>query len=108
MPTKTLTMTAVAERNFPTAEVKRRLREELRQAAEESAILRAGWEPLLDSLRMVSVVLTLEELFPSSFKLPPEKLVRRGGYTSVDEGVEDMCDRLQRLWNERSKPGVRS
>ena len=85
-------MTAV----FPTAETEMRLKAELQRAAAESVVLRGGWEPNLDSLRMVSVLLTLEDLF--DFELPPEKLVRKGGYATVEEGVADMAARLYELW----------
>ena len=99
-------LTSPVERAFPHAELERRLQGELQQAADESAILHRAWEPVLDSLRMVSVVLTLEDLFP--FPLPPEKVVRRGGYGSVDEGAADMSARLERLWNEHHRREVRS
>jgi acyl carrier protein len=68
--------------------------------------LRGEWEPLLDSLRMVSVLVSLEDLF--DFPLPPEKLVRRGGYTSEEEAVEDMSGRLRRFWDEKHKSGGHS
>jgi hypothetical protein len=46
---------------------------------------------------MVTVVSTLEDMF--DFPLPPEKVVKKGGYKSVDEGVENMTDNLRRLWD---------
>ena len=70
----------------------------LKDVAEESDVLHNGWEPVLDSLRMVTVVSTLEDMF--DFPLPPEKVVTKGGYKSVDEGVEDMTKNLQRLWDK--------
>ena len=84
--------------SFPRAQIEQRLRRELGRAAAEASTLRGSWEPFLDSLRMVSVVLTLEDLFSS--RLPPEKVVRVGGYANVDEGVSDMCERLECLWRE--------
>ena len=100
------TQTATSKATFPADDVRRRLQAEVQQAADESVVLRGGWEPVLDSLRIVSVVITLEELFP--FRIHPEKVVRRGGYTSVDEAVEDMFERLGRQWNgwsNRNKAG---
>jgi acyl carrier protein len=91
--------TATSEASYPFAEVHRRLREHIREAAEESVDLRGGWEPLLDSLRMVSVLVSLEDLF--DFPLPPEKLVRRGGYTSEDDAYEHMSSQLRRMWDEK-------
>ncbi len=89
---------ATSEASYPFAEVDGRLREGIREAAEESVDLRGEWEPLLDSLRMVSVLVSLEDLF--DFPLPPEKLVRRGGYTSEVDAYEHMSDQLRRLWDE--------
>lgn len=98
MPSSTAIRTESPARSYPTAEVSRRLQKELEKAAEESVVLKGGWEPELDSLRMVSVILTLEDLF--DFQLPPEKLVRPGGYESIKEGVVDMSNRLERLWKK--------
>ena len=84
---------------FPSAEVEARLRCELEKAAAEGQVLRPDWEPSLDSLRMVSALATLEGLF--DFDLRPERIVRRGGYTSVEEGVEDMLEGLRSEWQAR-------
>src|SRR6266566_774699 len=92
MATKTFTMTAAAAPAFPAAEVKRRLREELKKLAEEGSDFRPEWEPLFDSKRVVGTVLVLEALFP--FKIPPDKVARKGGYNSVDEAINDMLGRL--------------
>src|SRR3954466_2062661 len=105
MPTKTLATSAVAGPPFPAEQVRARLREELQKAAREGGVLRPEWEPLLDSLRMVSALLKLEDLFP--FKIPPDKLVRKGGYNSVEEGVDDMLERSRRIWNDRGERKVR-
>ena len=35
------------------------------------------------------------------FKLPPEKVVKKGGYKSVDEGVSDMTNKIREVWNKR-------
>ena len=98
MPSTTTIRTKSPARMYPAVEVRRRLRRELEKAAEESVVLQGGWEPELDSLRMVSVVLILEDLF--DFQLPPERLVRRSGYGSVEEGIADMSDRFERLWKK--------
>jgi acyl carrier protein len=82
---------------FPLDKVREVLRKELEEAAEESATVHEAWEPLLDSLRVVTVVATLEDLF--DFPLPPEKVVRKGGYTSVEQGVDDVAGNLRRLWD---------
>ena len=106
MITKSLAMTSTSAPIFPAAEVGRRLREELERIAEESSVVRPEWEPLLPSKLVVGVVLTLEDLFP--FKLPPDKMVRKGGYNSVDEANDDMLDLIEKVWAERSKARVRT
>lgn len=90
-----------AKGSFPLEEVKRRLREELEEARAESVILHPAWQPVLDSLRMAIAIATIENLF--NFNLPPEKVVRKGGYGSVDEGVEDMTDRVRDIWTKRQQ-----
>jgi len=90
--------TATSEAVYPFEDVQNRLRQGIREAAEESVDLRGEWEPLLDSLRMVSVLVSLEDLF--DFPLPPETIVRRGGYTSEDDAYEHMSSQLRRQWDE--------
>lgn len=86
---------------FPLAEVQSRFRRELEEAEAESRILHPGCQPVLDSLRMVTAIATIEELF--DFKLPPEKVVKKGGYRTVDEGVSDMTNRVREVWTKRQK-----
>lgn len=105
MATETLSKIIAVEPVFPAAEVKRRLLIELQKIAEQGAVLRPEWEPLLDSKRVVGTVLVLEDLFP--FKIPPDKVVQKGGYTTVDDAINDMINRIERLWSERIKPKVR-
>jgi hypothetical protein len=97
MATQTLTSPAAAD--FPAAEVKYRLRLELEKIARDASLLRPPWEPLLDSKRVVGTVLVIEDLFPSC-KIPPDKVVRKGGYNSVDEALEDMSRRIERIVSE--------
>ncbi len=85
---------------FPFAEVQDRLRRELEEAEAESVILHPGWQPVLDSLRMVTAIATVEDLF--RFKLPPEKIVKKGGYKSVDEGVSYMTSRIREVWTKHN------
>jgi hypothetical protein len=101
MSTKVLTKRIIA-RPFPHEEAKRRVQRELQEAAQEAAVFRAEWEPLLDSIRMVAAVQTLEDLFPG-MKLHPDRMVKRGGYWSVEEGVNDILGRFRNFWNSHSK-----
>lgn len=101
MPAVATTLAPPAKGTFPLAEVQARLRRELEEAEAESVILHPGWQPVLDSLRMVTAIATVEGLF--DFKLPPEKVVKKGGYRSVDEGVSDMTNRIREVWTKRQK-----
>jgi hypothetical protein len=105
MATKTLRATATAATIFPAAEIKRRIRGELQKIADQGSLIRPEWEPLLDSKRVVGTVLSLEDLFP--YKIPPDKVVRKGGYNTVNEAVDDMLDRIKGIWTERNKTKVR-
>lgn len=106
MATKSLSIAKPAAPVFPTAEVERRLQAELQKIADQSSVLRPEWEPLLDSKRVVGTVLALEDLFPL-FKIPPDKVVRKGGYNSVAEAKNDMVERIRGIWAERSNRKVR-
>lgn len=91
---------STGSKTFPTAELEVRLRRELEKATAEGDVLRGSWEPSLDSLRIVSIILKLEDLF--DFDLRPEEIVRKGGYASVEEAVDDMQSGLQRLWQKHN------
>jgi hypothetical protein len=106
MATETLSVSQNAAPAFPAAEVERRLRIELEKIAKQCSKLRPEWVPLLDSKRVVGTVLVIEDLFPG-IKIPPDKVVRKGGYNSVDEAIEDMLGRIKRVLAERTKPKVR-
>lgn len=90
-------------RSFPTAEVERRLRVVLDRLSGAASVLRPSWEPLLDSLVVVGTVVVLEDLFPGC-RLPPDKVVKKGGYFSVDEAIGDMVPRIRDVVN-KSKEG---
>jgi hypothetical protein len=51
----------------------------------------------------VTVIGTLVDLF--DFPVPPEKLIRTGGYTSVDQGGDDTADNLRRLREKHYSSG---
>ena len=85
-------------------DARRRLTDELQKIADEVTFLdpnRPEWKPLLDSRRVVGTVLVLEDLFP--VKIPPDKLVRKGGYNDVKEAVEDIIRRHKRLAAEQGQ-----
>ena len=105
MSTQMLNVSQIAAPHFPAAEVERKLRVELEKIAKQSSKLRPEWVPLLDSKRVVGTVLVIEDLFPG-IKIPPDKVVRKGGYNSVDEAIKDMLERIKMIWSERSKAKV--
>jgi hypothetical protein len=105
MATATLSTARQAASVFPTAEVERRLQAELQKIADQGSVLRPEWEPMLDSKRVVGTVLVLEDLFP--FKIPPDRVVRKGGYNSVEEAKKDMLGRIKSIWTERSNRKAR-
>lgn len=94
----------VAAPVFPLAEAKRRLQIELQKIADQGSVIRPEWEPLLDSKRVVGAILALEGLFP--FKIPPDKVVQKGGYNSVDEAINGILERIKKIPTERNKVKV--
>jgi hypothetical protein len=96
MPTQERVTSALTGTAFPAFEVERRLRKELQEVADDAQVLRPDWEPLLDSKRVVGTVLAIEDLFPS-VKIPPDKVVRKGGYFSVEDAVSDMLARIEQV-----------
>lgn len=84
---------------FPGDEVRRRLRSELEKITAQGSVIRPEWRPLLDSKRVVGTVLVIEDLFP--FDIPPDKVVRKGGYQSVEEAENDMFNRIKNIWEDR-------
>lgn len=106
MPTKTVAGAQPVASEAAYAEARRRLKKELQDVADEVWLLhpnRPEWKPLLDSRRIVGTVLVLENLFPG-LKLPPDRLVRKGGYNDVDEAVNDILRRHKQLAAEKAKP----
>ncbi|WP_420636606.1 hypothetical protein [Candidatus Palauibacter sp.] len=96
MPAGTHALTRRPPPAFPAEEIERHLRIELEKIAADAAVMRPEWEPLLDSQRVVGTVLVLEDLLPAC-KIPPDKVVRKGGYNSVDEAINDMLGRIKRV-----------
>src|SRR4051812_34114362 len=80
-------------------EARCRLRAELQQIADNVQFLdpdRPEWKPLLDSRRVVGTVLVLENLFPD-VRIPPDRLVRKGGYNDVDTAADDVIRNHRRI-----------
>ena len=88
-----------AARVFPRDELRDRLTPALRKIAEEAELLRPEWEPLLDSQRVIGTVLLVEEMIPWC-RIPPDQVVRKGGYSSVEEAVTDMIRNIEKIVNK--------
>lgn len=87
---------------FPEIQVESLLRQSLEEVASDTVLLRPDrpeWEPLLDSQRVVGVVIRLERLL--NIKIPPDKVVQKGGYQSVNQAVRDIVSKVHELWINR-------
>ncbi|MGH7651511.1 MAG: hypothetical protein ACREMS_06665 [Gemmatimonadaceae bacterium] len=96
MATVVMTTVRYAAPVFPGAEIKRRLTRELKKIADDNVILRPEWEPVLDSKRVVGTLVMIEDLFPDC-RIPPDKVVKKGGYRTIDEAINDMIPRIRRV-----------
>lgn len=96
--TRTIPETTSSE--FPAAEVEQRLRDAITRLGKDVAGMREPWEPLFDSLAVVNIVFVVEDVLPG-LKVAPEKVVRKGGYQTVEEATADIVNRLRRMWEHR-------
>ena len=104
MATESTVTNSTITQVFPEAEARRLLRVELDKTAEIGTVLRPEWEPLLDSLQVVGIITAIGHLFP--FRIPPDKVVRKGGYNSVDDALDDIVAEVRNVWGEHNKPRV--
>jgi len=105
MVAKAVAVASPATTEAKYSEARVRLTNDLQKIADEVTFLnpdRPAWKPLLDSRRIVGTVLVLEEVF--KVKLPPDRLVRKGGYNNVKEAVENIIRRHKGLIAEKNKP----
>ena len=101
MSTVTIEYETSQTHHFPAAELRKRLHIRLQSIADDSSILRPDrpeWEPLLDSQRVVGTVVAIEDLF--TFRVSPDRVVKKGGYQDVEEAVDDMVGRIKVLWDK--------
>jgi acyl carrier protein len=90
---------------FPADEVEACIRDAVASQAADQALLRphiaaaatagGSWEPEIDSLVVVEIICSIEELIGISL---PASFAPRGGYQSVDECVEDLISVTQSVW----------
>jgi hypothetical protein len=95
---------------FPAAVIEQQIRELLAEEAKVQATLRGTGgggggtfsekssraEPDIDSLVAVEVLTVIEPFVP--FNLP-ESLIRPGGYTSVNDFINDLLPRVHNRWH---------
>jgi len=92
---------------FPSADVEACIRDSLKEQADTQAILRPppsggapagpGWEPEIDSLAVIEIICSIEELL--GITLPPS-FAPRGGYESADGCVQDLLKAAKAVWAE--------
>jgi acyl carrier protein len=90
---------------FPAPQVEACIRDELQRQADDQALLRPGvvsptgpqgsWEPEIDSLTVIEVICSIEELLGISL---PDSFIPRGGYQSVDDCIQDLLAETQSVW----------
>jgi hypothetical protein len=95
--------------SFPVAEVEACIRDALNKQTETQAVLRpafpagsprASWEPESDSLVVVEIICSIEELLGVPL---PASFVPRGGYESIDSCVLDVTKQAEAVWVEATK-----
>jgi hypothetical protein len=86
--------------SFPKTAVENSLRKALKQLEDDTSAMREPWEPTFDSLAVVNVILVLESVLPG-LKIAPEKVVRKGGYETSEQALQDIVSRIERQWNQR-------
>jgi len=86
---------------FPKEEVKAKLRREFTRLDQDLTAMRDPWLPILDSMAIVGVMSAVESVVPG-LEIAPEKVVRKGGYSTVEEAVDDVANRIQRRWFQKN------
>jgi acyl carrier protein len=81
---------------FPARVVEKAVRGEITSAINDRPIARERWEPEVDSLVMVRVVLRIEEEFAINL---PDDVMPSGGFLSVEHCVATVMETCRKLWN---------
>ena len=87
-----------------TAAIEAIIRDEIRSAQADRPTPKAGWEPQVDSLVMVSIALRIEEEF--NVKLP-EAAMPPGGFDDENMCVADFTQRVAKLLEEQQRKSSR-
>jgi hypothetical protein len=106
------TQTTISTSAFPEAEIQSRVRELLTEESQIQAHIHGGHNgggatavpgrvaPHIDSLVAVEILVEIETFVP--FELS-ENLIRPGGYTSVDDFINDFMPKVRERWQEHHK-----
>jgi hypothetical protein len=96
-------------RHFLSRRLEACIRDALNKQTETQAVLRpafpagsprASWEPESDSLVVVEIICSIEELLGVPL---PASFVPRGGYESIDSCVLDVTKQAEAVWVEATK-----
>jgi acyl carrier protein len=104
MPLAPIAAPSVA--SFPTPEVEKCLRDELIEAVKSEAAVKGDALPAtpaaiatttfqIDSLVVVSLLTAVEAVIGCNL---PDIVVRAGGYTSVEQALEQLVPRIENHW----------
>ncbi len=104
MPLAPIAAPSVA--SFPTPEIKKCLRDELIEAVKSEAAVKGDALPAtpaaiatttfqIDSLVVVSLLTAVEAVIGCNL---PDIVVRAGGYTSVEQALEQLVPRIENHW----------
>jgi acyl carrier protein len=80
---------------FPTQAFADAIRDEITSAINDRPVPKAAWEPAVDSLIMVRVVLRIEEEFALNL---PDDVMPAGGFDSVEHCVAKVMETCRNLW----------
>ena len=83
---------------FPVRAIERAIRDEIISTVNDRPIQRAEWEPEVDSLVMVRVVLRIEEEFALDL---PDDIMPAGGFNSIEQCVAIMTETCRKLWDAK-------
>ncbi|MGH7206327.1 MAG: hypothetical protein ACREI2_08990 [Nitrospiraceae bacterium] len=91
-----------APKLFPERAVEDCLRDCLAEEAKDQTIMGITRDPLMpviDSLVVVEILVAVETIIGGEL---PESLVKKGGYHSINETVEDLLPKIKRHWLDHS------
>ena len=80
---------------FPASAFEEAIRDEIRAATDDRPVPPAAWEPAVDSLVMIRIVLRIEEEFALNL---PDDVVPAGGFSSVEHCLATVMEKCHDLW----------